>query len=92
MKNDISISAIKEYYFRYLREQENISVYYDSIYFKDLLTFLQNSNYKNNLIIQINDLNIELEKYTDIDIYSKLINIEFFFNIKWIERDKNNNM
>ena len=92
LKNNISLSNIKEYYFHYLLEQDNISVYYDNIYFKDLLIFLQNHNYNKTLIIQINDLKIDLDKYTDIHINSTLINIDIFFNIKFIEKDKSNNI
>ena len=92
LKNNISLSNIKEYYFHYLLEQDNISVYYDNIYFKDLLIFLQNHNYNKTLIIQINDLKIDLDKYTDIHINSTLINIDIFFNIKFVERDKSNNI
>ena len=92
LQKNIELTIIKEYYFRYLREQENITVYYDNTYFKELLTFLQNRGFQNNLIIQINDLKIDLDKYTDIDIYSSLIKIEFVFNIKWVERDKTCNL
>ena len=92
LQKNIKLTIIKEYYFRYLREQENITVYYDNTYFKELLTFLQNRGFQNNLIIQINDLKIDLDKYTDIDIYSSLIKIEFVFNIKWVERDKTCNL
>ena len=92
LQKNIKLTIIKEYYFRYLREQENITVYYDNTYFKELLTFLQNRGFQNNLIIQINNLKIDLDKYTDIDIYSSLIKIEFVFNIKWVERDKTCNL
>ena len=92
LQKQISISTIKECYFRYLREQNNISVYYDNAFLKDLLIFLQARNFKNNLIIQINNLKIDLDKYIDIDINSSLINIELFFNIKWKEKDKTNNI
>lgn len=92
LQNNLSLPNIKEYYFLFLREQENISVYYDNLYFNELLVFLQEHNFKNNLIIQINNIKIDFDKYSDINITSTLLNIELFFNMKWIEKDKTNNM
>ena len=92
LKHNLSILTIKEFYFRYLLEKNNISVYYDNIYFKDLLEFLQKHNYNKTLIIQVNDLKIDYGKYSDICISSSLINIEIFFNIKLEEKDKTSNI
>ena len=92
LKHNLSILTIKEFYFRYLLEKNNISVYYDNIYFKDLLEFLQKHNYNKTLIIQVNDLKIDYGKYSDICISSSLINIEIFFNIKLEEKEKTSNI
>ena len=92
LKHNLSILTIKEFYFRYLLEKNNISVYYDNMYFKDLLEFLQKHNYNKTLIIQVNDLKIDFGKYSDISISSALINIEIFFNIKLEEKDKTSNI
>ena len=92
IQSHIPLPIIKEYYFRFLREQETISVFYINNYFEDFLNFMDKRCYKGNIVIQFNDLNFDFEKYPNIDIYNNITNVELFFNIKWIDKEKNDNM
>ena len=81
-----------EYYFRFLLSQNIILADYDNIYFEQLLNYLNANKYKGILIIKLSEPKLDLSIRPNIEITGENISLEIYFNMKWLDREKNDNI
>ena len=92
LQKHLSDKLLIEYYFRFLLTQKKILVEYDNIYFGPLLKYLNDKKYNGTLIIKLGEPKLDLSIRPNIEITGKNILLEFYFNMKWIDREKKDNI
>ena len=92
LQKHLSDKLLIEYYFRFLLTQKIILADYDNIHFGPLFTYLNTNKYNGTLIIKLNEPKLDLSIRPNIDITGENFYIEIYFNMKWIDRDKKDNM
>ena len=81
-----------EYYFRFLLSQKIILAEYDNIHFGKLLNYLNTNKYKGTLIIKLGEPKLDLSIRPNIEIKGENILLEIYFNMKWVDREKQDNI
>ena len=92
LQKHLSDKLLMEYYFRFLLSQKIILVEYDNIYFEPLLNYLNKNKYFGTIIIKLGEPKLDLTIRPNIKITGKNIFLEIYFNMKWIDREKKDNM
>ena len=72
--------------------QKNIYVEYDNINFEILLNYLNAKQYNGKLIIKITEPKLNLDSRPDIKIKGEYFFLEINFDMKWIDREKKENI
>ena len=92
MQKNLSDNLLIEYYFRFLLTQKKIAVKYDSIHFGPLLDYLNSNKYKGILRVKLTEPKLDLGIRPNIEIKGENIFLEIFFNMKWIDNEKKDNI
>ena len=92
VQKNISKDLILNYYFYFLLNQKNIYVEYDNINFELLLNYLNTKKYNGTLIIKITEPKLNLDSRPDIKIKGEYFFLEINFDMKWIDREKKENI
>ena len=92
VQKNISKDLILNYYFYFLLNQKNIYVEYDNINFEMLLNYLNAKQYNGKLIIKITEPKLNLDSRPDIKIKGEYFFLEINFDMKWIDREKKENI
>ena len=92
LQKHLSDNLLIEYYFRFLLTQKKISVKYDSVHFGPLLNYLNSNRYKGTLRVKLTEPKLDLGIRPDIEIKGENIFLEIFFNMKWIDNEKKDNI
>ena len=92
MQKNLSDNLLIEYYFRFLLTQKKISVKYDSVHFGPLLNYLNSNRYKGTLRVKLTEPKLDLGIRPNIEIKGENIFLEIFFNMKWIDNEKKDNI
>jgi len=92
LQKHLSDNLLIEYYFRFLLTQEKIAVKYDSIHFGPLLNYLNSNKYKGTLRVKLTEPKLDLDIRPNIEIKGENIFLEIFFNMKWIDNEKKDNI
>ena len=92
LQKHLSDKLLIEYFFRFLLSQKIILVEYDNIYFEPLLKYLNTNKYFGTIIIKLGEPKLDLTIRPNIEITGKNIFLEIYFNMKWIDRDKKDNL
>ena len=92
LQKHLSDKLLIEYFFRFLLSQKIILVEYDNIYFEPLLKYLNTNKYFGTIIIKLGEPKLDLAIRPNIEITGKNIFLEIYFNMKWIDRDKKDNL
>ena len=92
LQKHLSDNLLIEYYFRFLLTQKKIAVKYDSIHFGPLLNYLNSNKYKGTLRVKLTEPKLDLDIRPNIEIKGENIFLEIFFNMKWIDNEKKDNI
>jgi hypothetical protein len=92
MQKHLSDSLLKEYFFRFLLGQKTILVDYDSANFGPLLNYLNENKYSGTMIIKLGEPKLDLSIRPNVEIKGQNFFVEIYFNIKWIDKEKKDNM
>ena len=92
IQKNISMNILQDYFFRFLLEQKTIKAEYDNVYFEPLLIYLNSKKYYGTLIIELSEPKIDLNIRPNIEINNQKFFLEINFNMKWIDREKKENM
>ena len=92
LQKHLSDKLLIEYYFRFLLTQKIILAEYDNIHFGPLFNYLNTNKYNGTLIVKLNEPKLDLSIRPNIDIKGENFFVEIYFNMKWIDRDKKDNM
>lgn len=92
LQKHLSDNLLIEYFFRFLLTQQKIAVKYDSIHFGPLLNYLNSNKYKGILRVKLTEPKLDLEIRPNIEIKGENIFLEIFFNMKWIDNEKKDNI
>ena len=92
IQKNISNDLIIDNYFHFLLSQKNIYVEYNNIYFHTLLEYLNNKEYSGTLIVKLEEPKLDLDKRSTIEIKSQNFFLEIHFYMKWIDREKKENV
>ena len=92
LQKHLSDNLLIEFYFRFLLTQKKICVKYDSIHFGPLLNYLNSNKYKGTLRVKLTEPKLDLDIRPNIVIMGENIFLEIFFNMKWIDNEKKDNI
>ena len=92
LQKHLSDKLLKDFYFRFLLGQKTILAEYDNINFKPLLNYLNSNQYNGTLIIKLSEPKLDLSIRPNIKVIGENISLEIYFNMKWIDRDKQDNI
>jgi len=92
LQKHLSDNLLIEYYFRFLLTQKKIAVKYDSIHFGPLLNYLNSNKYKGTLRVKLTEPKLDLDIRPNIEVKGENIFLEIFFNMKWIDNEKKDNI
>ena len=92
IQKHLSDSLLKEYFFRFLLGQKTILVDYDSANFGPLLNYLNENKYSGTMIIKLGEPKLDLSIRPNVEIKGENFFVEIYFNIKWIDKEKKDNM
>ena len=92
LQKHLSDNLLIEYFFRFLLTQKKIAVKYDSIHFGPLLDYLNSNKYKGILRVKLTEPKLDLDIRPNIEIKGENIFLEIFFNMKWIDNEKKDNI
>ena len=92
LQKHLSDKLLIEYYFRFLLTQKKIIVEYDNVHFRPLLNYLNDNKYNGTIIIKLCEPKLDLSIRPNIQLIGQNIQLEFYFNMKWIDRDKKDNI
>lgn len=92
IQKNISNDLTTKYYFHFLLSQKKIYVEYNNIYFPELLDYLNSKEYSGNLIIKLEEPKLDLDKRPNIEIKNQNCFIDIYFYMKWIDREKKENL
>ena len=92
LQKHLSDKLLKEYYFRFLLSQKTILAEYDNIYFEPLFNYLNTNKYSGTLIIKLGEPKVDLSIRPNIEVSGKNIFLEIYFNMKWVDKEKNDNI
>ncbi len=92
IQKHLSDNLLQEYFFRFLLSQKKMLVDYDNINFGSLLKYLNANCYSGTVIIKLGEPKLDLSIRPNIEIKGENIFIEIYFNIKWIDKEKKDNI
>ena len=92
LQKHLSDKLLKDFYFNFLLGQKTILAEYDNINFKPLLNYLNSNQYNGTLIIKLSEPKLDLSIRPNIEVTGENISLEIYFNMKWIDRDKQDNI
>ena len=92
LQRHLSDNLLLEYYFRFLLTQKKIIVEYDNINFVHLLNYFNSKKYSGTLIIKLGEPKLDLSIRPNIEVKGDNFFLEINFNMKWIDREKKDNI